>query len=88
MPIKVEKKTKGMLVLELEGHRHTLPNLLRKELWKDSNVTLAAYEKEHMLLGNAKLVIRGKNPKKSLLAAITRADASLKAFEADVKKLK
>lgn len=87
MKVNVLEKKKDTLIIEIEGVRHTLPNMLRNELWNDSSVTLAAYEKKHPYLGNPKLVIKGKDPKKSLQDAIKRTQDKIKLFEREFKKV-
>ena len=87
MKVKVLEKKKDTLIIEIEGVRHTLPNALRNELWNDSSVTLAAYEKKHPYLGNPKLIIKGKNPRKSLQDAIKRTQDKIRLFEREFKKV-
>jgi DNA-directed RNA polymerase subunit L len=87
MKVNILEKKKDTLIIEIEGVRHTLPNALRNELWNDSSVTLSAYEKKHPYLGNPKLIIKGKNPKKSLQDAIKRTQDKIKVFEREFKKV-
>lgn len=84
--VKVAKKDKDTIEVEIEGARHTLPNLLRQELWNDSSVSLAAYTKEHPYLGNPKLIIKAKDPKKSLVDAVKRLQDDFKRFEKEFSK--
>lgn len=86
LKIKVKKHGKDGIEVTIEGARHTLPNILRNELWNDSSVTFAAYEKPHPLVGNPRLVVRGKDPKKSLIEAIKRVEENFKRFEKDFAK--
>ena len=86
MDVKVTKEGKDTIVVEFDGARHTIPNLLRNNLWDDTSVTLAAYEKKHPYLGNPKLIIKSKNPKKSLLDAIKLSQAQIKDFEKEFLK--
>lgn len=86
MKVNVMEKKKDTLIIEIEGVRHTLPNMLRNELWNDSSITLSAYEKKHPYLGNPKLIIKGKNPKKSLKDAIERTQKKIKTFEKEFSK--
>lgn len=80
MKIKVLEDKKGALVIEIEGERHTIPNLLRESLWEDEGVELAAYEKKHPSLGNPKVMVKAKDPRKALLGAIKRSEAQAKEF--------
>jgi DNA-directed RNA polymerase subunit L len=64
--MKVIKDTKNELEIEITGESHTLCNALRKTLMEDKDVEAAAYIMEHPIIGEPKLYIRAKNPKKSL----------------------
>jgi len=81
--VKISKAGKEGIEVDLEGFRHTIPNLIRQELWNDKNVSYAAYTKPHPYIGNAKIMVRGKDPKKSLEAAVKRAEEEIKKFEKD-----
>ena len=74
MKIKVIKKEKNKLELEIVGEDHTFCNTLRKELWNDKDVKIAGYNIEHPLISNPVLTIETekKDPKKVLEAAIKR----------------
>ena len=70
--MKVIKDTKKELEIEITGETHSLCNTLRKTLMEDDDVEAAAYVTEHPIIGEPKLYIKAKNPKKSLkLAAET-----------------
>lgn len=86
LKVKINKIAKDTIEVEIEGMRHTIPNMLRQELWNDSSVSLAAYEKTHPYLGNPKLIIKGKNPKESLVEAIKRVESEFKKFEKEFSK--
>lgn len=60
------------LEIVVEGETHTLCNAIRKILMEDENVKSAAYAIEHPIVGEPKLYIKARSPKKSLkLAAET-----------------
>ncbi len=80
MATKVLEDKKDSFVVEIEGKRHTIPNLLRESLWDDSSVELAAYEKKHPSLGNPKVIVKAKDPRKALVSAIKRSEAQVKEF--------
>ena len=67
--MKVIKDTKNELEIEITGESHTLCNALRKTLMEDKDVESAAYVMEHPIIGEPKLYIKAKNPKKSLKKA-------------------
>ncbi|MDD1774977.1 MAG: DNA-directed RNA polymerase subunit L [Methanobacterium sp.] len=64
--MKVIKDTKNELEIEITGESHTLCNALRKTLMEDKDVEAAAYVMEHPIIGEPKLYVKAKNPKKSL----------------------
>ncbi|NOR84923.1 DNA-directed RNA polymerase subunit L [archaeon] len=87
MNVNITKTGTEMITIKMDGARHTLPNAIREELWNDSTVTFAAYEKKHPYLGNPKLIIKSKDPKKSLLTAIKNTQDNIKIFEKEINKL-
>jgi len=64
--MKVIKDTKNELEIEITGESHSLCNALRKTLMEDKDVESAAYIMEHPIIGEPKLYVKAKNPKKSL----------------------
>ena len=87
MNVNITKTGTEMMTIEIDGARHTIPNVLREELWNDSTVTFAAYEKKHPYIGNPKLIIKSKDPKKSLLTAIKNTQSKITTFEKEITKL-
>lgn len=83
MKIKVLKKGKNKLKLEIIGEDHTFCNALRKELWNDNDVQVAGYNIEHPLVSNPVLTLETekKDPKKVLESTIKR----LKKRNAQIK---
>lgn len=67
--MKVIKDTKKELEIEITGETHSLCNTLRKTLMEDKEVEAAAYVIEHPIIGEPKLYVKAKNPKKSLKKA-------------------
>ncbi len=67
--MKIIKNTKKEFEIEITGESHSLCNTLRKTLMEDEDVEAAAYVIEHPIIGEPKLYVKGKNPKKSLLTA-------------------
>ena len=75
MEIKVLEEKKNRLVLEIKGEGHAFCNALKKELWNDSHVKVAAYKIKHPLVGVPTMVVEtdGKEtPKKALTEAAKR----------------
>ena len=67
--MKVLKDTKKEFEIEITGETHSLCNTLRKTLMEDEDVEAAAYVIEHPIIGEPKLYVKAKNPKKSLKQA-------------------
>lgn len=81
--MKILKDTKTELEIEVTGESHTLCNALRKILMEDKDVEAAAYVIEHPIIGEPKLYLRAKNPRKSL----KKAAETLKTRCEDFKNL-
>ena len=92
MEIKILEEKKNRLVIEIKGEGHAFCNALKKELWNDSHVKIAAYKIEHPMIGIPTLIVEtdGKeSPKKALAEAAKRlgreADKFKTAFLKGVK---
>lgn len=72
---------KGTLI-EIAGEDHTFCNALRGELW-EHDVEAAGYAIEHSLTSSPVLVVKSKNPQKSL----EKAAESLKKKAKELKSL-
>jgi DNA-directed RNA polymerase subunit L len=82
MNMKIIKESKNELEIEITGESHTICNTLRKTLMEDKDVESAAYTMEHPIIGEPKLYIKAKNPRKSL----KKAAKTLKTRCNEVKK--
>jgi DNA-directed RNA polymerase subunit L len=58
MELKPIQKTKYKVVLEVDGETHTLLNIIKDELWNDSDVKITGYNIDHPLTGKPKLTIQ------------------------------
>lgn len=84
--IKGVAKDDGKIIISMERD-HTLGNLLRRAIWEIGGE--AGYERGHPYIGDAKLVIYGKNPEEILKKALTKIKNDLKELKAELKmKLK
>ena len=79
MKIEVLEDEKNTLKIEIHDNQ-TLVNLINENLWQQK-VDMAAYKIDHPYLSKPVLIIKSKNPKKSLL------DATEQVIE-DVKELR
>ena len=60
MKLNVIEEKDNELIIEIEGEEHSFPALLAWALLQDPTVDFAVYDKEHPLVGSAKLYIRTK----------------------------
>ena len=76
------------LEFKMKGARHTLPNLLRETLVKDSKVEFVSYTLEHPFDNDSKFILKtkGKSAKKALADAVIEIDQELSDFKKNVKK--
>lgn len=80
MKVKLHNEDKTTLIADVEGAKHTVPNLVRVNLWEDKDVTFAAYEKRHPLVGTTKILVKAKDPEASLKRAVKRTVEQVKEF--------
>jgi len=57
------------IVMEITGETHTICNILRKRLMAQDEVSAAAYDITHPLIGQPEFEIVSPNPKESLVTA-------------------
>ena len=89
MNVKVLKKEKDMLLVELGGESVGFANLIRKELWNDKNVDEAAYIKEHPYMAEPKVYVKMKgkfSPKSALLNAAKRIESNIKELKKEFQR--
>jgi len=84
MEMNVIEEKKNRLVFKVEGVGHTICNIIKNELSKNSNVKAVAYKIDHPLVGVPQMIIE-TNGKVSPRAAVTKAIDSLSK---DADKLK
>ncbi len=63
------KKEEEHIVLEITGETHTICNILRKRLMNQEEVSAAAYDITHPLIGQPEFEIVSSNPQDSLVTA-------------------
>jgi DNA-directed RNA polymerase subunit L len=85
MKLKKLEKTKETLKVEVAGEDHTLLNLLRENAWK-AGATQASYILEHPYLSEPKIIVRSKNPKKTLADSAQLVAAEAVAFQREFRK--
>ena len=83
MNIKVLKRSKGLLKIEVEGEGHTFGHLLQEALLQDKNVDWAGYDLPHPLFNKPTVTIRMKGeaaPEKALERAAKKIRADTEEF--------
>ena len=84
MEIEFLKNEKNKIEFVVKGENHTLCNALRKELWNEEDVDIAAYSIEHPLVGDPIMLVETK--KSDAKKAVLSASASLRKQIAELKK--
>jgi DNA-directed RNA polymerase subunit L len=92
MNIKVLKRSKGLLKVEVEGEGHTFGHLLQEALLDDKNVDWAGYDLPHPLFNKPTVTLRMKGeaaPEKALERAAkkirTDTDEFIEKFSSSIK---
>jgi DNA-directed RNA polymerase subunit L len=67
--MKYIKNEEGHAVLEITGESHTICNILRKRLMSQEEVSAAAYDITHPLIGQPEFEVVSSNPQESLITA-------------------
>jgi DNA-directed RNA polymerase subunit L len=89
MKVKVLKKTRNELKIEVEGAGHTICNLLQKKLLEEQHVDLAGYDIPHPLAPNSIIYVRTEDdvkPETVLKNAIEKARDMNKQFGKELEK--
>ncbi len=90
MELNILEEKKNKLVFEVKGAGHTLSNAIRKELWNDEHVKVAAYTIEHPLIGVPRFVLEtdGADTKKTLVSAAKRLQKQVDKIKTEAKNIK
>ncbi|MCP3682290.1 MAG: DNA-directed RNA polymerase subunit L [bacterium] len=91
MELNVTEENSKKIVFELKGEGHTLCNVLKKELWKNSHVKVATYTIKHPLIGVPTMTVETDGtvkPKKVLTDAAEKVLKNSEEFKKELKKLK
>ncbi len=81
MKVDVIKNEKDSMEFFIRGERHTLANLLKEKILEDKDVDFCAYKLEHPSAQDSKMIVKGKNPKKSIENAIKETVKELDDFK-------
>ena len=72
--------------LKLEVPDITLVNLLNENVWKQKGIDLSAYDIPHPYVSQPVLIVKSKNPKKSVIEAAERIIDDVKELRRLAKK--
>ena len=89
MELRIIEEGKNKLVVEIKGEDHTFCNAIKAELWNDKHVKAAAYNIDHPMVGEPKLIVEtdGKeDPQDALVAAAKRLKKTVDAFAKEATK--
>jgi len=86
MKLVLLEKGDEKISIEVRKETHTFLNLLRENAWK-SGSRQTSYMIEHYNLSEPKLVVRSKNPKKTMDSAAQMIIDQAKEFEKEFEKV-
>ncbi|MBR9690295.1 DNA-directed RNA polymerase subunit L [Candidatus Woesearchaeota archaeon] len=90
MELNIIEDKKTRMVFELVGEDHTFCNVLTKELWNVKGIKIAAYNIEHPLVSNPKIILEtdsSMQPKKALKNAVLALEKKNKDFITKFKRI-
>ena len=85
MELTVTQKGKEKLRVEVRGETHTMLNLIRENAWK-AGAKQAAYIIQHPYISQPEIIIRSKNPQKTLKDAAQMVIDDSKEFMVAFKR--
>lgn len=91
MEIIPQENTSKRLVFEIKGAGHTVCNALKKELWNNKHVKVAAYSIRHPLVSLPKMIVETDgtvSPTSALNEAAEKLSSYSTEFRKELKKVK
>ena len=85
MKLELLESDKNLLKVKVSGETHTLLNLLRENCWKEK-ADQDSYIQEHPYIAEPYVVVRSKEPKKTLLNATQLVIEQAKEFRSEFEK--
>ncbi len=87
--IKIIENAKNKFFFELTGVDHTFCNLLKEELWNDSDVKVSSYRTEHPLVPLLQFIVETSKSSASeaVISAIKRIESLNKKFLTTFNKI-
>ena len=84
--MKLINEESDKIVMEVTGETHTLCNILRKRLMQQDEVTAAAYDITHPLIGQPEFEVHSPNPRESIKTAAEHIKEEAASFKEIVNK--
>ena len=85
MELAAIEKAKEKMRVEVRGESHTMLNLIRENSWK-AGARQASYIIQHPYISQPEIIVRSKNPAKTLKDAAQIAADDAKAFSVAFKR--
>lgn len=85
MELTAIEKAKEKMRVEVRGENHTMLNLIRENSWK-SGAKQASYIIQHPYISQPEIIIRSKNPAKTLQNAAQRVIDDSREFSTAFKR--
>jgi len=86
MKIEVIENEKDKVKIEIHDNL-TLVNLLNENVWKQKGVDVSTYSKQHPYLSKPVLLVKSKNPKKTILDAAEQVIADVTEIKKQFKNV-
>jgi len=89
MEINFLEKTKYRIMFEIKGVNHTFCNMLKEELWNNSDVKVCSYRTKHPLISVPTFIVEtSKNDAiKAVLSSIKKIESENSKFLTALKKI-
>jgi DNA-directed RNA polymerase subunit L len=85
MELNAIEKAKGRMRIEVRGESHTLLNIIRENSWKEG-AEQASYIIQHPYISHPELIVRAKDPAKTLKGAAQKMVDDGKEFSVAFKR--
>lgn len=79
--MKYLKDEENDVIMEITGETHTICNILRKRLMAQEEISAAAYDITHPLIGQPEFEVVGTNPKESIITVCENIKTEAEDFK-------
>ncbi len=85
MELNVTERGKDKLRVEVRGETHTVLNLMRENAWKEG-AKQASYIIQHPYISQPEIIVRSKNPAKTLMDSAQKVADDAREFSLAFKR--